>query len=320
MASLSEMLAYADYMAKNKRENSFPGRLASLIEAGMSGYERGLGIKERQEKSKQHAFDLKVKQLDYNKKLQDMEYEARGRKRVDNEMKALGLAPIDDNQASAVRSVAFDNATQMSPPKNNTSSGRLANVYSGIEGMDEEISYNTGDPYKTLKHTYRTARKKEENKPGVNMEHAIKMAEAAARREKYTRALAINTDPMNPPIFKDIQVEEDEAAALLPEIIANLEKKPTEAKTLRSQREKADIDLMTKEIFAEAPSAEKSQFAGVKVPFTGDAERRGEIQRKAEFVESKLLEEYQSLTRVPKNRARRKEILDTVVKLRQAGR
>lgn len=232
MASVTELLQLAEYQAQNKRENSIPGRLASLIEAGMSGYDRGQKIKSAQ-------LDRQIKKLDMEKKQADIQQTAVNRKISNNLAKRLGLLDLNDTEAAVGRSTALDSATVTKPVRDNTSAGRMASIYAGNE--EYRVVPGSFSPDKGLTFDFKKAKEKSdtEKDPTTRNARIRQEAEQAARREKYN-TIASLVGPEEAQKYANVQPTEDEIQKFIPEMESYLEGDKGKAGTIRESRRAKD--------------------------------------------------------------------------------
>lgn len=231
MASLSELLAYADYQAKNKRENSFAGGLSSLVESALSGYEYGDKLKQRQ-------LDRKIKLLDLQKTQGEIEAQAQNTRITQNLAKALGINPLNEPEAANARSVALDSVTVTKPPADNTSAGRINAIHTG-DGDYNIVPGSFGKGGLTFDFKKAKEKSDTEKDPTTRNARIRQDAEQAARREKYNTIASI-VGPEEAQKYVNVQPTEDEIQKFIPEMESYLEGDKGKAGTIRESRRAKD--------------------------------------------------------------------------------
>lgn len=127
MASLAEMMNYADWTSKN----SPAGNVAGTIESGVEGVFAGANAAQRQRRAQ---LDTTLKILDIQEKMQKMQLEARKQKMNENMLKAMGLAPMDAEDHSAAMDTAWGRLGNGKDPKYpNTPEGKLASMANNMD-------------------------------------------------------------------------------------------------------------------------------------------------------------------------------------------
>lgn len=230
MASLSEMLQYADYIAKNKQENSIGGQLAGLLQSGLSGYEAG-------QKIRSNNLDQKIKQIDLQKQQADLEQTAQNTRITKNLGQAMGILPLDDSSVDAARSTALDDATHTTPPADNTNRGRIKSIHTGAGDYDV-VPGSIGKSGMTF--DFKAAKSDKAPKdPAADNARVRAQAEAAARREKYNNIASL-VGPEEAQKFSNVQPTEDEVQKFIPEMDSYLNGNKATAENLRTRRRAAD--------------------------------------------------------------------------------
>lgn len=232
MASVTELLQLADYMAKNKQENSPAGGLAGLVQSGFAGFNEGQQIKSAQ-------LDRQVKTLDLQKKQADLEQEGINRKISINLAKRMGLLDLNPNESNAGRSAALDSATNSKPVPDNTSSGRMASIYAGNEAY--HVVPGGFSTEKGLSFDFKADKsdKTTQKDPTSQNERVRKAAEDAARREKFN-SIASLVGPEEAQKYANVQPTEDEIQKYVPEMDSYLNGNKKAAQSLRDNRRESD--------------------------------------------------------------------------------
>lgn len=124
MASLSEMMQYADYAGKVNNP------LAGNLEGALTGYMAG--DQDRRTLQKQQ-LDTALKILDIQEKVQKIQIEGRKQRLNENMMKAFGIEPMDSEDHKASVSGAWQMIGDKSAALPNTTEGKLARMANSME-------------------------------------------------------------------------------------------------------------------------------------------------------------------------------------------
>lgn len=197
MASLSEMLQYAETLDQKKK---------GLVNAiGDFGSSVGQGMYQRQklqEQRQKDALDRSFKYVDIQDKLLSIQNKVREQEFETNKLKALGLIPLTPEEQNIVRGASFaglNGQTQAQPP---TILGKMMKLFQN----PDKVTYGRGSP--TIEVKSESAKKAERTlTPGQSDNrqlHVRSMAKEMAKNEIIQRSKAAGTfdmDSLNPAGF-----------------------------------------------------------------------------------------------------------------------
>lgn len=233
MSSLSEMLAAADFIGRNKAEASVGGQLSSLVNSAATGYLTG---REMARKQKEQELDRTVKLLDAKSKMEQMKTDAQNRKIAGNMAKRLGLLDLNEGEADVARSVAFDSIGSPEPTPDHTAAGKISKMYqTGVEpqsGITWKFSEKGGFSFEPKEEKTPTPKD-----PSANMERIRNAAIEAAKREKTSlvSSLIPPEEVQKLPSYL-FEPTEDEVQKYMPEYEAYFGGDTKKAKSLRESR------------------------------------------------------------------------------------
>lgn len=341
MASISEMIQLSDYLAQNKRQNSIAGRISSLVDSGVEGYNAGNQYAQNQLKKKSAALDTQVKLMDIKKKQQEMEQEATNSRISNNLAKRMGILDLSPQESDAARSTALDSVTSKTPPKDNTNSGQIKAIQTG----DGEFNVVPGSFGKSgLTWDFKKAKTEAENKsekdPTARNARIREQAEAAARREKYN-TIASMVGPDEAQKYANVQPTEDEIQKFLPEMDSYLSGDKKTATTLRDQRRAKDsiVNDSVKELQTQIEDQRarlgvnadgQSNMTLYSATHSGDANQLEKLKARrdsllqgggTDALKSQITEDINTLKADPqKNRAQIIALTQKLLKMAQTGR
>ena len=233
MASLSEMLAAAQFVGKNRAEASAGGQLSSLLQSGLEGY--SAGVKQGRE-TKLYKLNAATKLLELNKLQADLDKEAQRRTVEKNFLKQMGLLPLDESESDTARTVAFDGlGGGMPTPKDNTSMGKVARFY--MDGVGYRVKPKKFGA-EGLSWEFEDVKAKKEKggaSAATTMEKVRKASSEAARRDKYN-LIASTLGPDEAAKYANVQPSEDEIQKYIPEFTAYFEGDTTKFNEIRKKR------------------------------------------------------------------------------------
>lgn len=229
MASLSELMQAATLTQQAETQSSRSGQIASFLNKALSGYTSG---RELARKDKADKLDQFIKGLDIRKKEEDLQKSAAEGRITRNLYKRMGLLDLDPGEVDAARPAALDAITHKTPPRENSTSGKLASIYVG----DNEFAALPDVPgiqWKEIK-------KDDKDKDPVTRNNRIReQAIDAARREKFNTMVQL-AGPDEAAKFADAQPTEDEVQKFIPEITAYFEGKNDDGTKIRKSRQGRD--------------------------------------------------------------------------------
>lgn len=120
MASLSEMMAYADYTGKVK--NPFPVVAEGALQGFIAGQEHARALKQQQ-------LETTLKILDIQEKMKKIQISERQQQLGENFAKAAGLMPMDDKENAVAVNHAFNTMGEDMSPVINTPENKVAKMF-----------------------------------------------------------------------------------------------------------------------------------------------------------------------------------------------
>lgn len=179
MASLSEMMDYANFTSKN----SPIGEVNQILQGGIQGYAAGV---EKKKSAQAQQLDTMLKLLDISEKQQKIEMEKRKMQIQDNMMKAMGSIPLGDGEHSNFMNSVWNGVGSDNPKYVNTPGSKMAKMSNDVEYLPGWSVSGDGNSTMTMKPHF----KKDASGKGTTVKGAAgdKNAEANLQAKIYKMA------------------------------------------------------------------------------------------------------------------------------------
>ena len=211
MASLAEMMQYANFTS----QNSPMGGVANATQSGIEGYMAG---EASARKMRQQQLDNTLKILDIQDKMQKLQVSQREQKFNDNMDKAAGFKPYDEKDVSTAVNEAWNKVGGDARPMVNTAESKIGKMFQGMFGPSGKYETTRGPKGWTIKErsgNYTTARAIGAANETARTKAIHASAENMARAEM---AKNVEKDALGKPIekAKDAPVPADVMVKYLP--------------------------------------------------------------------------------------------------------